>query len=211
LEIKVLKIDFIKAVRLTGVWVFCAIVLEGCTKDIPAINCTDPDVSSCYVKHALDSLSVVRDNINIWPSILLVGQVLVFIFGLLATIMIALQGDENRYWTRPIGLISTALVTGLTSALVSFHVTANIDKLIDIYSNITTSTNTLEVNLASLFSEQTSDQIQDKFKNDKTYEAEYWKILAPYASSFNKSRVDALKLYGSAGQINSIKAPPDEK
>ena len=29
------------------------------------------------------------------------------------TVMIALQGDENRHWTRPIGLVSTALVTGL--------------------------------------------------------------------------------------------------
>ena len=101
------------------------LTLVGCTKDIPEIDCADPDVNSCYVKHSVEALNVVRENINAWSNILLIGQVLVFVFGLISTIMIALQGDANKYWTRPIGLIATALVTGLTSALVSFHVTAN--------------------------------------------------------------------------------------
>jgi hypothetical protein len=186
-------------------------LLTGCTQDIPTINCADPDVSSCYVKHATESVGIIRDNINIWSRILLIGQILVFIFGLLSTIMIALQGDKNKYWTRPIGLISTALVTGLTSALVSFHVTANIDKLIDIYSGITSSTNTLAINLSSMYAEGDPNEIQSKFKSDKNYQAEYWKIVGQYVSSFNKNRVDSLKIYGSAGQVNSIRAPQEEK
>jgi hypothetical protein len=121
--------------------------------------------------------------------------------------MIALQGDENRYWTRPIGLISTALVTGLTSALVSFHVSGNIDKLIDIYSNIAAATNKLELELVSKTGGRAPAEIQDQFKNDKDFRDWYWSIVRPYVESFNKSKVDALKIYGSAAELNSVATP----
>jgi len=110
--------------------------LSGCAADVPPLNCVDLDFD-CYINHATAAIRVVRENIEYLSTINLIGQTCIVVSGVVATIVIALQGDANRFWTRPIGLIATALVTGVTSALVSFHVPDNVDKLADVIANMT--------------------------------------------------------------------------
>jgi hypothetical protein len=93
--------------------------ISGCAQDVLPINCNDPDLQ-CYVDQAVKGIIIVRENISYWSNVHLIIQFLIVLCGIIATVMIALQGDENKHWTRPIGLVATALVTGLTSALVSF-------------------------------------------------------------------------------------------
>ena len=69
----------------------------------------------------------------------------------------------------------------------------------------------MAIRLESLLGQGTIDQIQTKFKTDKNFQADYWNVVSQYAGTFNKSRVDGLRIYGSSGQINSIKAVPEEK
>ena len=116
------------------------LALAACTPDVPPIGCEDPDFA-CYIDQALKGMVVVRQNISAWSNIYLAAQVLIAVSSLVATVVIALQGDQNRYWTRPTGLVATALVTGITSALVSFHVPETIDKMIDIVGNMATTIN----------------------------------------------------------------------
>jgi hypothetical protein len=180
-------------------------VLAGCAKDIPPLNCVDPDVN-CYIDHAVKAATVVRANIDYWSNVNLIAQVLIVVFGIVSTIMIALQGDDNRYWTRPIGLISTALVTGLTSALVSFHVVGNVDKLVDIYSKIGSITNQLESQLEPRTGGKTPEEFKKMYKDDSEFRTWYGGIIDAYVKNFNDLKVDMLKISGSAAQLNA--SPP---
>ena len=95
-----------------------AATIAGCAQDVPPINCQVPDFN-CYQVQALRGITVVRENIGYWSNVNLCAQIAIALSGLVATIVIALQDSANRKWTRPIGLVATALVTGMTSALVA--------------------------------------------------------------------------------------------
>src|SRR6202047_1787972 len=138
------------------------LALTGCAQDVPPINCTDPDLK-CYIDQATRGIVVVRENIAYWSNVNLIGQVLIVMSGIIATVMIALQGNENRYWTRPIGLVATALVTGITSALVSFHVPDNVDKLVDIMGNMINVTNEYDYQSEKLTSGRNQKEIEEAF------------------------------------------------
>src|SRR5690242_6865701 len=111
------------------------VCLSGCAQDVPPVGCDMPNFD-CYTEQTLKGIRVVRENISYWSNVNLLGQLFIVLSGMVATIMIALQGDQNKHWTRPVGLAATALVTGLTSALVSFHVPDNVDKLVDIVGSM---------------------------------------------------------------------------
>jgi len=107
----------------------------------------------------------------------------------LATVMIALQGDENGYWTRPVGIVATALVTGIASLTSALHVPDNIDKLIDIRHQFTSLVNNFEYDIQRKSGEE-ADEVRKKFADE--------------SSLLNSER---LKLKGSAGRLN-IGQPP---
>src|SRR4051812_44069462 len=142
--------------------------LTGCAQDVPPIACADADFD-CFVKQAAAGIKIVRENISYWSNVNLIGQALIVVAGIVATIMIALQGDENKVWTRPIGLIATALVTGMTSALVSFHVPDNVDKLVDILGNMTTITNEFGYQSSKLSEGKDLPEAQQRFKSDAAF------------------------------------------
>lgn len=69
--------------------------LTGCAKDVPPIACADADFD-CFVRQATAGITIVRENISYWSNVNLIGQALIVVAGIVATIMIALQGDENK-------------------------------------------------------------------------------------------------------------------
>lgn len=103
--------------------------------------------------------------------------------------MIALQGDNNKVWTRPIGIVATALVTGIASLTTALHVPENVDKLIDIRRQFTFLVNNLEYDLGEKSPEDAS------------------KIFKKFADDFSLLNSERLKLRGSAGRLN-IGQPP---
>jgi multisubunit Na+/H+ antiporter MnhE subunit len=103
--------------------------------------------TSCYVKATIATINAVTRDIDFWSQIQIATLVATVVFGVVATIMIAHQGDENRYWTRPVGIIATALVTGIASLTASLHVPDSIDKLIDIRRQFTALVNNFEYDI----------------------------------------------------------------
>jgi hypothetical protein len=69
-----------------------------------------------------------------------------------------------RYWTRPVGIIATALVTGIASLTTVLHVPDNIDKLIDIRRQFTHSHNFESV--IQRKSGDGADEVRKKFADD---------------------------------------------
>ena len=102
----------------------------------PPVDCGDDN--SCYVKTTLEAMRAISAQIDYLDLITNYSIIFVGVCGILATVMIALQGDDNRVWTRPIGIVATALVTGITALVSSFHVPETKDGLIDIYGKIGT-------------------------------------------------------------------------
>ena len=151
--------------RVLFILVLAGILLAGCGKNVAPVNCIDPDFE-CYINQAIKGIVEVRREISYWSNLHLAAQILIAISGIVATIMIALQGDENRVWTRPTGLVATALVTGLTSALVSFHVPENIDKLVDVVGDMTKTTNEFAYKANILSGGRELDELKELYKKD---------------------------------------------
>ena len=146
--------------------------------------------TSCYVvKATIATINAVTRDIDFWSQIQIATLVATVVFGVVATIMIALQGDENRNWTRPVGIIATALVTGIASLTASLHVPDNIDKLIDIRRQFTALVNNFEYDIQRK-SEDEADEVRKKF-----------------ADEYSLLNSERLKLKGSAGRLNIGQTP----
>jgi len=190
---------FVRSIAL----VLSALALCGCAQDVLPINCKDTDVN-CYVDQATKGIIVVRQNIAYWSNVNFIAQLVIVISGTVATVMIALQGDQNRYWTRPVGLVATALVTGLTSALVSFHVPDNIDKLVDVVADMTTVTNDFDYRAVKLVDGKSPQEIEEAFRTDKVFRESLNDLTKNFSDQYNKIKIDMLKLSGSGAKLNSL-------
>jgi hypothetical protein len=150
----------------------------------PAVVCGDSDVD-CLVQFARDRTDLIGSDINYWSNLLTYALLATIICGLISTVMISLQGDNNKIWTRPIGLVSTALGAAITALLSTFHVQDNIDKLIDIRSKLGILTNNFQYDVRG----KDKDQIAD--------------IALKFSLEFNKLSDERTKLKGSAGRLNT--------
>ena len=178
---------------VVALWAVAAILLlAGCAQDVPPSHC---DTHDCHIGHAVKTLAVIRSNIAYWVNLNLIGQAAIVVFGIIATVMIAMQGDKNKHWTRPIGLVSTALVTGITSALVSFHVPDNIDKLIDVYGKIAAITNEYDYRV--------------RVRQGKAGKDEMEALTKKYADEFNAAKLEMLRLGGTAARLNAVRIPAE--
>jgi hypothetical protein len=185
-----------------GLIFFCCVLLSGCASDIPPMYCADPDLK-CYISQAVKGITVIRENIQYWSNIQIIGQAVVVVSGIVATIMIALQGDDNKWWTRPTGLIATELVTGTTSALVAFHVPDSIDKLIDILDRMTVITNEFDAKADQLVAGRSQEEVDKAFKTDPKFREDVANLTNKFASEFNKAKIDVLRTLGTAARLNA--------
>jgi hypothetical protein len=180
----------------TRLWaVICCILLTSCEKGLPAPkNCSD-SVSKCLILQSIDTLSVIKSRIDYWDNVLLMTTVFAGIAGTVATIMIALQGDNNRHWTRPVGIIATSLVTGITAMVTSFHIPENKDKYITAYGELLRVTNRFE-----------HDTTQKQPNKQEADELEY-----KFVSDFTNVKLELLKTQGSFSLVVSPPQPSVQK
>ena len=184
-----------------------AVLLWGCTKNVPPVACVDPDFD-CFSNQAILGINEVRNQISYWSNVNFLAQVCIAIFGTVATVMIALQGDENRHWTRPIGLVSTALVTGLTSALVSFHVPENIDKLVDVADRMALVNNDFNYEYVKLKAGRSQKETEDAFKTDELFRSKTNELTTKFVNDYNKIKLEVLRLSGTAARLQIPPSPP---
>jgi hypothetical protein len=175
-------------------------VLSGCTRVAAPVDCADSDFL-CIENAMLDNMKALFETIGYWSTLQLVIGVCVVLSGMVATIMIALQGDANRYWTRPIGLIATALVTGLTSALVSFHVPDNVDKLIDVYQKMNTVAGQYSTAYELLQAGRSKEEIEKQYTEDQEFRKKVVEMKEKYVGEFSQAKLDGMRIYGSAGRL----------
>src|SRR5262249_6624163 len=108
--------------------VLILILLARCSP-MPLSKCAPEPPVTCYQDCAVHVMSCRDGDVRFWTGIRISAAIIAGIAGVVATVMIALQGDDNKYWTRPVGIVATAMVTGLTSLVVSFHIPENVSKV----------------------------------------------------------------------------------
>ena len=128
-----------------------------------AMDCLENN--ACYIGHAIDVISDITRDVQFWSRVEVAAAVAAGVCGVIATIMIALQGDDNKYWTRPVGIIATSLVTGITALTTSFHIPENVNKLIDLDAKFTIQTNNFEHDIRGKSGDE-ADEIRKKFADD---------------------------------------------
>lgn len=190
---------------LAGLWVASLIFLSGCSKDIPAINCETPDFD-CYISHSIENINVIKENIGYWSTLHLLCQISLIVFGIVATLMIALQENSNKKWTRPIGIIATTLVTGASSVIANFHVPDNIDKLIGIATEMSSTVNEFDEKAERLKAGRTKEEIQAAYKKDKNFLDAANTLVSEFSARHNKLKMDLLRIKGTAAQLNAASA-----
>ena len=183
---------------------FSSMLLVGCTSDVPVEHCNNWDFD-CSTKRALENMNVVKENIEFWSLINIAGGVSAVAFGVIATLMIALQGDENRHWTRPIGIIATTLVTGISSALVNFHVPDNIDKLIDIAGKMADNTIEFEKRADNLRAERDKKTVESDYRTDQSFRESVNALVQEFANKQNKLKLEMMKIKGTAARLEKPK------
>ena len=138
-----------------------------------------------------------------WSTVNLIAQILIVFFSILSTLMIALQGDSNKYWTRPIGIIATTLVTGISSALVTFHIPENVDKVISAASKMVDIDNDFDYKLEKLKQGKTQAEINEAYRNDAAFREAVNQLTKDFSDSQNKIRMDLLRIKGTSSQLNT--------
>ena len=177
---------------LRRIWVATLCMSLSCCVESfpPPIECGSDD--DCYIKHTLDTMGVVASQIDYWDNITLVAALAGFA-GIVATIMLALQGDENKYWTRPVGIVATALVTGVTALLTSFHLPENTDKYIMAYVQLGALNNNFERDLRVAKTPDEKDALRFQ-----------------YAGDYSRIKADLLKTKGSLSLVSRPPPPSPE-
>lgn len=206
-----ISMEFVKIKYITlGLCISAVtIMITGCTIDISPSHCENPD-TNCFINHSLASIKIVKENINQWSSIQLYAQIIIAASSLVATIMIALQDDNRKHWTRPVGLVATSLVTATTSALVSFHVPDNVDKLINVIEDMASITNQFDSSIGELTAGKSPEEIKKMYQEDASFRKSYIAAVGVYSKAFNKLKIDMMRINGTASRMN-IKSPQDNQ
>jgi hypothetical protein len=190
-----------KTFILLGLLIALSVTLTGCSTEVAAIACDEWDFD-CLTDQAMKNIRLVMENVEFWSRVNIVGGVSTFLFGMLATLMIALQGDANKRWTRPIGIIATTLVTGISSALVSFHVQENVDKLIAIAGEMADNTTEFGQQTESLKAGKDKKAVELAYRSDPVFRDRANRIVMEFGSKQNKLKMEMMKIKGTAARLN---------
>lgn len=189
------------------VLVLAVLALSGCAQDVAPKICAEWDFD-CYTEQALGGLKAVRENISSWTRLNLIGQILVLFLSIVATLVIALQDENNKHLTRTASLVITALVTGITSALVTFQVPENIERLADVLGEMTTETNKFMLGAEKLKGGRDKDELRKVYREDPVFRNAAIELNASYVGSYNKLKLDLLKLGGKAVNLRTPQQTP---
>lgn len=189
-----------RLVTLLGAGILVISMLSACSEGVAPGSCADSDFQ-CIENIMLANMKAIYNTIGSWSTLNLVVGILIALAGIVSTIVIALQGDQNRYWTRPIGLIATALVTGLSSALVSFHVSDNIDKLIDVYQKMNVISGQYASAYEILQAGRSKDEVAKQYQNDAEFRKKVVELKEKYVGEFAQAKLEGMRIYGSAARL----------
>lgn len=184
--------------------------ISGCSQDIPAVNCQEPNIE-CYIQQSLKNIAIAKENVGYWSTINLIGQILAIFFGIIATLMIALQGDANKRWTRPVGIVATTLVTGISTVLGNFHVPENVDKSIEITGKMVKFTNDFIGKIEKLKAGKTQEEVNEAYKTNAEFRENFNALAAEFSENENNIKMEMWRIKGSAARLNAGSAEPSQQ
>lgn len=103
---------------------------------------TPNDLKELYEFYVIANAAVLK-QIDFWHVLNVLFQVSSVALGIAATLFMALQNEKNKRWTKPLGIITTTLITGIVTVYNVFHIKENIDKLLDIQMEVVLNANEL--------------------------------------------------------------------
>jgi hypothetical protein len=180
-------------------------LLSSCNKSSLPKGCEPPDFQ-CYENHALEFTTEILKNVAIWTKIAQFGQAAIIFCGVVAAVMIALQNEGNQKWTKPIGLLASALVTGITSFLITFHVSDNLQSQIDIAGKIADMTDEFDNQIMRLTSGKSESQIREDFIRNPSFRADAVRYTSNFATNFNAIKRELLAVDISTVKLNGPNA-----
>jgi hypothetical protein len=188
--------SFARRVSLVLLAVFVCLIATGCSQDVGLSKlCEDPDFD-CYFNRAVAIINGAEGWLNAWIKIHLALKIAVVTFGILATVMIALTDQTTHKWAKPIGLIASALATGLTAGVSTFQVPENIDRLADNIKTLKQITNAFDTAKVSLVQGATNDEIMQRFKTDDKFREAVNALTSKYVNDMNNVETDMVRVIG---------------
>ena len=183
------------------------LVLSGCAPDTPPKSCDVWDFD-CFSEQAIGGMRAVRENLAFWTRLNLAGQIAVGILSLVATVTVAMQTEDNKRVTRPVSVVSTALVTGITALLLSLQVPETIDRLVDALGDMATETNKFMYSAEILKAGRDKDQLKELYHDNAAFRDAVIKLSFDYAGTYNKLKLDLFKLGGATANLRVSRQPP---
>jgi hypothetical protein len=139
-----------------------------------------------------EAISLTRQQSSFWFYLNVGLQTLSVILGIIATLMMALQNNDNAYWMKPIGIIATTLTTGIVTAYSAFHITDNIDTLLKVQYELAKTGTDLEMFM------------RDNSNPDKTLETNKMREFSQKLNDLGNQRRQVM------GSIGSIQIKPSK-
>ena len=196
--------SFARRAGLVFLAALVCLTLSGCGQDVGYSRiCDDPDFG-CYFNRALAIVNGAEHWLNKWIQIHLGLKIAIVTFGILATVMIALTDQNTQRWAKPIGLIASALATGLTAGVSSFQIPENIDKLAENIKTLKQITNDFDSAKVTLVRGATPDEINQRFKTDEKFREAVNALTRKYVTDMNNIETDMVRVMG-------ITARPEKK
>jgi hypothetical protein len=127
--------------------------------------CTNSDDVGCHMMSVAGRIQKIGSDINDYTFYLRAATLASILLGIISTVVIGLQADSNKHWTKPIGLISTTVGAGMVTILSTFHIQEDISKLILLRSDMTALLNSLEHDVRKI-NETSLDQVKKKILID---------------------------------------------
>lgn len=177
------------------------LALAACNPKVVSFDCALPD-TACFQERAFMGMDEVRAAIDMWSTINIIGQIIVVTCGIISTVVIALQGDGNRQWTRPIGLVVTALATGTSAAMVSFHVPQNLDRLVEILGEMGQVVNEYDYAAGLLRAGRAPAEMEAAFRADPGLRQALSDLTYRHIGRYSALRMNMLRLAGSADKVD---------
>ena len=148
------------------------------------------DAAACYARFTKVSIVAISNDLSWWTRYLnlcVFGGVL---FGVISTVVIALQGEARNQLLKTVGIIATVLATSLNTVMTTFHVHDNIDKLIEVRSKLMSLANNLQHDL--------------RYQPDLDKKNE---IIFEFVKGHQALIDDAYRIKGSAGRLHTKPNP----
>jgi hypothetical protein len=118
------------------------------------------------------------------------------------------MGDANRHWTRPVDIVATTLVTGVSSALISFHVPENVDKMIDIVGEMSDATNEFNLKVEKLKDGKNENAVNQAYATDTEFRDATNLLMKDFAHRQNEIKMRVMRIKGTAARLNQVTPPP---